>query len=490
MTVTLRRAKSSDARFVFSLRNEKGVRQASFRSSLIPWAEHEVWYRRTLKHPDAVLYIVLAQGRPAGTVRADRKTRANGEVHIALWPEWRGRGVAAQALQRLITRVTQGHWKLKTLVARVKPENRASLSLFEHLGFERARSTAAEVRLEWTRKKGGKALVIVDAGTRAGMGHLTRQAALTRELMRRGTRCRVWLRCGKKDLRVAAKFFEKGIGLYAHAQKPPDERGFTMGVIDTLKLPLKTQLRPFLEARTPLALVGNYRQAPSWAGACFNPYSRTLAASLRCKIFSSTRYTILSREFSTPGKKNSIRKEGQNLFVFAGGGNTEGMLLKILDAVKKLPARYRVVLVVGHYFTLERQLRARLRALGPRLRVLRNLSPAAMRRCMGRCDLALLSFGRSLDEARCLGLPSLLLTNSPLNASGASCAARQGGTRYLGDFRKISHEALTRRVTTLLKDTAGRRRMAARGQSLIDGRGASRTAAALEAWAAKQKRPS
>jgi len=145
VTVSLRPADATDCDRVWYWRNDPETRAASFSSAPIPRDAHQRWFSDALLSRDRRLFVIVAQGMPAGTARLDIVARqATVSIHLAR--EWRGRGVAARALGVLAERAF-GELEIDHLVASVKPDNHASLAAFSRAGFDRAESGRV-VRLE------------------------------------------------------------------------------------------------------------------------------------------------------------------------------------------------------------------------------------------------------------------------------------------------------------------------------------------------------
>jgi RimJ/RimL family protein N-acetyltransferase len=84
------------------------------------------------------LSIGLLGPRPIGQVRLEREADGDVEVSIAIAPEARGEGLARPLLRAAMAAAQRspalggGRY-----VARVRPENAASIALFERAGFQR-----------------------------------------------------------------------------------------------------------------------------------------------------------------------------------------------------------------------------------------------------------------------------------------------------------------------------------------------------------------
>jgi RimJ/RimL family protein N-acetyltransferase len=133
--VTLRPAEASDARRLWSLRNDEAVRRASLDPAPIPWSTHERWFRQSLERDDRRIYVIEVECRPEGAARLDI---AGDEAAISIYlaAEWRGRGVGPLVLRRLVE-IAFRDLGIRRLVASVKADNHASVSAFIKAGFTR-----------------------------------------------------------------------------------------------------------------------------------------------------------------------------------------------------------------------------------------------------------------------------------------------------------------------------------------------------------------
>jgi UDP-2,4-diacetamido-2,4,6-trideoxy-beta-L-altropyranose hydrolase len=133
-TLLVRRAGHDDCRTIWEWANDMATRSASFSSDSIPWDEHVAWFTKTLSDPACHIYIVLDGCRcPVGTVRYDDHG-SEAIVSINLAPTHRGRGLGSAVL-RSTTRALFRESNVRKIVALVKPENRASVSVFERAGY-------------------------------------------------------------------------------------------------------------------------------------------------------------------------------------------------------------------------------------------------------------------------------------------------------------------------------------------------------------------
>jgi UDP-2,4-diacetamido-2,4,6-trideoxy-beta-L-altropyranose hydrolase len=133
----LRSVRESDCRLLFAWAEDPVARAASFHSAPISWEDHSRWFAERLRDPQSVIYIgENAAGEPVGVVRFQIKgDTAVLSVNVA--PEFRGQGWGRELIA-FSTRLLVRARPIRRIDAFVKPENQASIRLFEASGFRRA----------------------------------------------------------------------------------------------------------------------------------------------------------------------------------------------------------------------------------------------------------------------------------------------------------------------------------------------------------------
>lgn len=129
----LRKAEEKDCRFLFDLRNEEEVRKNSFQTQLIPYEQHEIWFRRKLAEEQTKIFILEQGQQPVGEVRIDI-CDGEAEISYALCKEARGHGYSKWMLAELERRAGEEFW-CRGLIAEVKTGNTASRKIFQFLKY-------------------------------------------------------------------------------------------------------------------------------------------------------------------------------------------------------------------------------------------------------------------------------------------------------------------------------------------------------------------
>lgn len=140
----LRLAGLNDSRLLFEWAKDPAARAASFRSAGISWDGHVRWFDERLRDSRSVIYIGErshdeSDGTPVGVVRfqiQDEQSDRRAVVSVNVAPEFRGEGWGRELIL-FSTRALVRSRSVRCIDAFVKPENHASIRLFEASGFRR-----------------------------------------------------------------------------------------------------------------------------------------------------------------------------------------------------------------------------------------------------------------------------------------------------------------------------------------------------------------
>lgn len=150
----MRRAQSSDAEFLFALRNEAEAVNWSVSRRGVSQIEHREWFAKVLFSPDHMLLIgelvptAMGYSEPVGMVRFDGIRGQAHRVSIVVSPDYRGVGLGKTLLKDSIS-----YWQDKierktvNLVAQVHRENTPSLGIFRSAGFREVGQTNGFITL-------------------------------------------------------------------------------------------------------------------------------------------------------------------------------------------------------------------------------------------------------------------------------------------------------------------------------------------------------
>jgi len=135
LRVTIRKAGTSDKKFLWQLRNKPYVFKYSRVSKPVKWQEHINWITPILEgESNKELFIISADGAPAGQLRFDYGDNKEAEISISLLKEFWGKGIAKRAIRSGVRRLEK-QGKVKTILAEIGKDNVGSIELFEKLNF-------------------------------------------------------------------------------------------------------------------------------------------------------------------------------------------------------------------------------------------------------------------------------------------------------------------------------------------------------------------
>jgi len=139
----LRPLREGDCKLLFLWANDPAARSASFHSAPVQWEGHQQWFAQKLRDSQSVIYIgETCRCGPVGQVRFhlhgdEGQRRATLSVVVA--PKFRGSGWGKELIAFSTRMLARTHFT-RTVDAFVKPDNVASIRLFESTGFRRAGS--------------------------------------------------------------------------------------------------------------------------------------------------------------------------------------------------------------------------------------------------------------------------------------------------------------------------------------------------------------
>lgn len=133
--VDVREANTRDERRMWEWANDPEVRAASFTTEPIPWESHVRWFAQKIADTNTLLLIAeTVDEGPIGQIRFD-VSGPDADIHISLAKAKRGSGLGAPAVQAALKKLFSNR-DCERVHAYVKPENVASIRLFEKAGFK------------------------------------------------------------------------------------------------------------------------------------------------------------------------------------------------------------------------------------------------------------------------------------------------------------------------------------------------------------------
>lgn len=130
----LRKAELSDVDMYYEWANDPVVRCNSFNTKPIPYEDHINWFNRVIHRDDFVLFVLMEDDTAVGQIRINISD-TDAEISYSISSEFRGKGYGGKIVSLLIEKIIEEMPDIRTVSARVKPDNVASLKVFEREGF-------------------------------------------------------------------------------------------------------------------------------------------------------------------------------------------------------------------------------------------------------------------------------------------------------------------------------------------------------------------
>jgi len=197
------------------------------------------------------------------------------------------------------------------------------------------------------------------------------------------------------------------------------------------------------------------------------------------RLLLGPRYALLRREFwPLRGRRPTVNPVGSKVLVTLGGADTDNVTLKVIRALQQgRTGALESVVVVGGSNSHLAELRAAAGESSPAVRLVHDAMN--MPELMAWADLAVSAGGSTCWEIAFAGLPNLVMALNEHQLLVAQELHARGAALNLGAAAGNSIAGIGDRIRRLLESAEERARMSARGQALIDGRGAERVAGAL-----------
>ena len=133
-SVELRKAMLSDSELLFNWANEIEVRANSIQTGEISWSYHLSWLSNKLASNNCFIFIGMIDQNPFGQIRFDRLVNTY-LIDYSVEYSQRGKGLGTMLINTALSHFVQLIGNSCDFIAYVKPNNFASLHVFEKCGF-------------------------------------------------------------------------------------------------------------------------------------------------------------------------------------------------------------------------------------------------------------------------------------------------------------------------------------------------------------------
>lgn len=137
MSIYLRPVKVQDMDLLFKWANQDSVRKNSFNSQKIQYKDHKAWFSKSISDSKVAMYVLEDSGIPVAQVRLvidnDQKSAI---INYSVSEENQGKGYGKKVISMIDSIPEIGGQHIKSLIAKVKNSNVASMSIFKSNGYK------------------------------------------------------------------------------------------------------------------------------------------------------------------------------------------------------------------------------------------------------------------------------------------------------------------------------------------------------------------
>ena len=133
-SVKIRKAKLSDNRIIFVIRNQKTSLKYF---KLVKYNEHKTWFIENFKSKKNIFYVASIRNRVIGFVKFKHSNKNVSDLSYHVTENLQGRGYGTKILKQSVTKFFQQNREKKKITAKVFKKNVASIKCFIKARFEK-----------------------------------------------------------------------------------------------------------------------------------------------------------------------------------------------------------------------------------------------------------------------------------------------------------------------------------------------------------------
>jgi UDP-2,4-diacetamido-2,4,6-trideoxy-beta-L-altropyranose hydrolase len=191
------------------------------------------------------------------------------------------------------------------------------------------------------------------------------------------------------------------------------------------------------------------------------------------KLFFDSKYFLTNLEFQKHQKKNSDinKKKKYNVTISMGGSDPNELTLKVINSIIDLK-NINLKIIIGPFYQ-------DLKKLDRSIKKLKSCSviksPNNIWKYFEKSDIVISNAGSTLFELAIQKIPTISISAVEHQIIYANEFSKKGFSINLGFWKKIEENNIHETVSELLQNQVRRKKISYLGNSLVDGKGLSRT---------------
>ncbi|MCY4237602.1 MAG: UDP-2,4-diacetamido-2,4,6-trideoxy-beta-L-altropyranose hydrolase [Rhodospirillaceae bacterium] len=197
-------------------------------------------------------------------------------------------------------------------------------------------------------------------------------------------------------------------------------------------------------------------------------------------------YALLRPMFAEARTQVGRNRDNGSLVLLCGYADSQNLTERLIEALDGVPGVRTIVVVLGSANPHRERIRRRLHRVSISSHL--HVKPRLLTTLMGSASVAVTAAGSTCWELACLGVPMVTVVTADNQIALERILRDAGASASAGAVDDTLGVRLRETVTALMADHVGRRRMASRGQALVDGLGATRVAQKIQSHALSPRR--
>jgi UDP-2,4-diacetamido-2,4,6-trideoxy-beta-L-altropyranose hydrolase len=339
-------------------------------------------------------------------------------------------------------------------------------------------------------------IIRADADDRIGTGHIMRCLALAEAWNAKGGSANFVTNCRIEGIqqRIQKKGFEVStlLRIYPHSGDWDFTKGILQShpgawvVVDGYHFDDVYQ-KDIKQTNHPLLVVDGLAQSKHYyADIVLNQNLHAKALDYNCEPYTrlllGTDYVLLRSEFTAiKSQERRISKIAKRLLLTMGGSDPRNHTMEVIRSIdfKGLPID-KATVIVGASNPYTHEIEAAVQKSRLPIRIVRDTEHMA--RLMADADVAISAAGSTAWELLFMGVPSLFVSIADNQEPVGSSIERECAGVWINSKSGEWSRLLVEELHSLIFDVERRLELHNRGQSLVDGLGATRVVRALEEW--------
>ena len=194
-----------------------------------------------------------------------------------------------------------------------------------------------------------------------------------------------------------------------------------------------------------------------------------------------SKYALIRKEFLRwQNWERRVPQIASNLLIALGGFCNEEIVLKVLNALEKLPTQKLNVVIVGANSAITEKIERLMEKSKITISLVNYVND--MSDLMAWADISVSAGGTSTLEISFMGLPSIVIAIADNQRRVVEELGRSGAAINLGWHENVSPSSITESLVQLIGDKDKRSEMSICARALVDGNGAERVVNELKSY--------